>query len=121
MVYIFGKNIPDNKSVKVAFTRIYGIGINNIKDLCYRVGISPNMKVSDVSDITISRISRLIERDFVTELDLKRVKNSNVKRLIEISCYRGLRHRNGLPVRGQRTRTNGKTQKRLGSINLRNS
>jgi small subunit ribosomal protein S13 len=108
---ISGVNIPDNKRVEVSLTRIYGIGPFQAKDILDKVGITENPRVSELSEADIASIREVIERQKIVEGDLRREVNMNIRRLIDIGSYRGLRHRRGLPVRGQRTRTNARTKR----------
>ncbi len=111
MALVSGVNIPDNKRVEISLTRIYGIGSYQAKDIVEKAGLLGNPRVSELSDGDLSRIREIIDREKRVEGDLKREVNMNVRRLIEIGSYRGLRHRRSLPVRGQRTRTNARTKR----------
>jgi small subunit ribosomal protein S13 len=111
MARIAGINIPLNKRVEVGLTYIYGIGRPSSNDLLKRAGISPDTYVRDLTDDEVSKLRDLIDSDLTVEGDLRRERSQNVKRLMEIGCYRGLRHRRGLPVRGQNTKTNARTRK----------
>jgi len=111
MARIAGINIPLNKRVEIGLTYIYGIGRSTSNDLLARVGISPDTYVRDLTDEEVGKLRDLIDRTLVVEGDLRRERSQNIKRLMEIGCYRGLRHRRGLPVRGQRTKTNARTRK----------
>ena len=111
MALVSGVNIPDNKRVEISLTRIYGIGSYQAKDIAEKAGLLGNPRVSELSDGDLSRIREIIDREKRVEGDLKRQVNMNVRRLIEIGSYRGLRHRRSLPVRGQRTRTNARTKR----------
>lgn len=111
MALVSGVNIPDNKRVEISLTRIYGIGSYQAKDIVEKAGLLGNPRVSELSDGDLSRIREIIDREKRVEGDLKREVNMNVRRLIEIGSYRGLRHRRNLPVRGQRTRTNARTKR----------
>jgi small subunit ribosomal protein S13 len=95
----------------VGLTYIYGIGKTLSQDILEKAAIDPNTRVSDLSEAEVARLREIIDREYLVEGDLRREVQMNVKRLIEIGCYRGLRHRMGLPVRGQRTRTNGRTRR----------
>jgi small subunit ribosomal protein S13 len=108
---IAGVNIPTNKRVEFALRYIHGIGPSNAKDICAKVGISSERRVSDLTENEIIQIREAIDRDYVVEGDLRREVAMNIKRLMDLGCYRGLRHRKGLPVRGQRTHTNARTRK----------
>ena len=111
MARIAGINIPLNKRVEVGMTYIYGVGPSTSKDMLARLGIDPNTYVRDLTDGEISQLREIIDTEHVVEGDLRRERSQNVKRLMEIGCYRGLRHRRGLPVRGQNTKTNARTRK----------
>ncbi|HZC29082.1 MAG TPA: 30S ribosomal protein S13 [Gaiellaceae bacterium] len=104
-------NIPLNKRVEVGLTYIYGIGRPTSNDLLKQAGIAPDTYVRDLTDDEVSKLRDLIDSDLTVEGDLRRERSQNVKRLMEIGCYRGLRHRRGLPVRGQNTKTNARTRK----------
>jgi small subunit ribosomal protein S13 len=108
---IAGINIPLNKRVEVGLTYVYGIGRSTSNQLLAEVGIEPDRKVRDLTDDEVVKLRDAIERQVMVEGDLRRERSQNVKRLMEIGCYRGLRHRRGLPVRGQRTKTNARTRK----------
>ena len=111
MARIAGINIPLNKRVEIGLTYIYGIGRPTSNEILAQLGIEPDRKVRDLTDDEVSKLRDIIDRDYVVEGDLRRERSQNIKRLMEIGCYRGLRHRRGLPVRGQRTRTNARTRK----------
>jgi small subunit ribosomal protein S13 len=111
MARIAGINIPLNKRVEVGLTYIYGIGRSTSNHLLAEVGVEPDRKVRDLTDDEVVKLRDAIEREVTVEGDLRRERSQNVKRLMEIGCYRGLRHRRGLPVRGQRTKTNARTRK----------
>jgi small subunit ribosomal protein S13 len=111
MARIAGINIPLNKRVEVGLTYIYGIGRPSSNDLLSDAGISPDTYVRDLTDEEVGRLRDIIDRDYVVEGDLRRERSQNIKRLMEIGSYRGLRHRRGLPVRGQNTKTNARTRK----------
>jgi small subunit ribosomal protein S13 len=111
MARIAGINIPLNKRVEIGLTYIYGIGQSTSGDILAELGIEPDRKVRDLTDDEVSKLRDLIDRDYVVEGDLRRERSQNIKRLMEIGCYRGLRHRRGLPVRGQNTKTNARTRK----------
>jgi small subunit ribosomal protein S13 len=108
---IAGVNIPTNKRVEVALTYIHGIGDAFARQICAKVAIPPERRVSQLTDAEVSQIREVIDRDYVVEGDLRREVAMNIKRLMDLGCYRGLRHRKGLPVRGQRTHTNARTRK----------
>jgi small subunit ribosomal protein S13 len=111
MARIAGVEIPDNKRLFVGLTYIYGVGRTLAIKACQAVGIDPMRKLSELSDEELARLRDYIERNYKVEGDLRREVAENIKRLIDIRCYRGLRHMAGLPVRGQRTRSNARTRK----------
>lgn len=111
MARIAGVNIPTQKRVLVALTYIHGIGPVKAKEICDKVGIADDRRVSQLSDDEVVRIRETIDRDYRVEGDLRREVSMNIKRLMDLGCYRGLRHRKNLPVRGQRTHTNARTRK----------
>jgi small subunit ribosomal protein S13 len=108
---IAGVNIPLNKRVEIGLTYIYGIGQPTSNELLAELGISPDTYVRDLTDDEVAKLRDLIDRDYTVEGDLRRERSQAIKRLMEIGCYRGLRHRRGLPVRGQNTKTNARTRK----------
>jgi small subunit ribosomal protein S13 len=108
---IAGVNIPTNKRVLVALQYIHGIGAKNAKDILEKVHLTVDRRVSQLTDQEVLQIREVIDRDYMVEGDLRRDVSMNVKRLMDLGCYRGLRHRKGLPVRGQRTHTNARTRK----------
>ena len=111
MAIISGVNIPDNKRVEISLRSIYGIGPYQAHDVCDRAGVEGNPRVRDLSDADLDRLREIIDREKSVEGDLRREVNMNIRRLIDIGSYRGLRHRRGLPVRGQRTKTNSRTKR----------
>jgi small subunit ribosomal protein S13 len=111
MARISGVNIPLNKRVEIGLTYIYGIGRSTSNQLLAELGIEPDRKVRDLTEEEVIKLRELIDRDYTVEGDLRRERSQNVKRLQEIGCYRGLRHRRGLPVHGQNTKTNARTRK----------
>ena len=111
MARIAGVNIPTQKRVLIALTYIHGIGATKAKEICEKVGIPAERRVSQLTDDEVVRIREAIDRDYRVEGDLRREVAMNIKRLMDLGCYRGLRHRRGLPVRGQRTHTNARTRK----------
>ena len=111
MARIAGVNIPLNKRVEVGLTYIYGIGRPTSNDLLKQAGIGPDTYVRDLTDDEVSKLRDLIDSELTVEGDLRRERSQSVKRLMEIGCYRGIRHRRGLPVRGQNTKTNARTRK----------
>jgi small subunit ribosomal protein S13 len=108
---IAGVNIPSNKRVLISLRYIYGVGPSKAREICTTLGIPDEKRVNQLSDDEIMKIRELIDRDYRVEGDLRREVAMNVKRLVDLGCYRGLRHRKGLPVRGQRTHTNARTRK----------
>jgi small subunit ribosomal protein S13 len=111
MARISGVDLPRDKRVEVALTYIYGLGPASAQHILSVAGIDPATRVRDLSEADAARLREIVERDFRVEGDLRREVNGNIKRLVDIGCYRGLRHRRGLPVRGQRTKTNARTRK----------
>jgi small subunit ribosomal protein S13 len=108
---IAGVNIPTNKRVIIALQYIHGIGQKNAADIMQKTNIPQDRRVSQLTDAEVLQIREMIDRDYVVEGDLRREVGQNIKRLMDLGCYRGLRHRKGLPVRGQRTHTNARTRK----------
>ena len=111
MARIAGVNIPLNKRVEIGLTYIYGVGRPTSNEILKKLDIDPNRYVRDLTDGEITKLRDAIDNEHVVEGDLRRERSQNVKRLMEIGCYRGLRHRRGLPVRGQNTKTNARTRK----------
>jgi small subunit ribosomal protein S13 len=111
MARISGVDLPRDKRIIVALTYIYGIGPTSAHDILETAKIDESVRVRDLSDADAARLREIIERDFRTEGDLRREVTMNIKRLMDLGCYRGVRHRRGLPVRGQRTKTNARTRK----------
>ena len=111
MARIAGVNIPTNKRVVIALQYIHGIGPTKAREIVAKVSIPENRRVSELSDSEVLQIRETIDRDYMVEGDLRREVAMNIKRLMDLACYRGLRHRKGLPVRGQRTHTNARTRK----------
>ena len=111
MARIAGINIPLNKRSEIGLTYIYGIGRSTANKILVAANVSPDTYVRDLTEDEIGRLRDVIDRDIVVEGDLRRERSQDIKRLMEIGCYRGLRHRRGLPVRGQRTKTNARTRK----------
>lgn len=111
MARISGVDIPRDKRVEIALTYIFGIGLSRSKDILQKSGVNPTTRVRDLTEDEVNRLREVIDKDYHVEGDLRREVNSNIKRLIEIGSYRGLRHRRGLPLRGQRTKTNARTRK----------
>jgi len=111
MARIAGIDLPRDKAVLYALPVLYGIGKHNVHELVEKAGIDPRKKVKDLTEAEIGHLREILDRDFQVEGDLKREVNGNIRRLMEIGCYRGLRHRRGLPTRGQNTRHNARTRK----------
>ena len=111
MARISGVNIPSGKRIEVALTYVYGIGSTQALDIVEKAGVLDNPRVKDLSDDALNRIRDVIDREKIVEGDLRREVNSNIRRLIDIGCYRGTRHRRALPLRGQRTKTNARTKR----------
>ena len=111
MARISGVDIPNQKRVEIALTYIYGIGLKSSKDILAKTGIDPDKRAKDLTDDEIAKLRDEIENNYKVEGELRREVSLNIKRLTEINCYRGIRHRKGLPVRGQRTKTNARTRK----------
>lgn len=111
MARIAGVNIPTNKRVEIALTYIHGIGHTKAKEICSKVGIPFERRVSELTESEVIHIREAIDADYMVEGDLRRMVGMNIKRLQDLAAYRGLRHRKGLPVRGQRTHTNARTRK----------
>ena len=111
MARIAGVDIPNNKRVEIALTYIYGIGRKSANDILAKTGINPDTRAKDLTEAEVAKLRDEIEANYNVEGDLRRDVALNIKRLVEINCYRGIRHRRGLPVRGQRTKTNARTRK----------
>ena len=111
MARLAGVDLPAKKRAEIGLTYIYGIGRTRSNSLCHRAGVNPNTKVADLTEDEINRIRQILEAEGAVEGDLRKEISMNIKRLIEMGSYRGLRHRRGLPVRGQRTHTNARTRK----------
>ena len=111
MARIAGVDIPNNKRVEIALTYIYGIGRKSSNDILAKTGIDPDKRAKDLTEDEIAKLRDEIENSYTVEGDLRRDVAMNIKRMVEINCYRGIRHRKGLPVRGQRTKTNARTRK----------
>ncbi len=111
MARIAGVDIPNQKRVEIALTYIYGIGRKSANDILEKTGISPDKRAKDLTEDEVAKLRDVIENEYTVEGDLRRDVQLNIKRLVEINCYRGIRHRKGLPVRGQRTKTNARTRK----------
>ncbi|MBM4091896.1 MAG: 30S ribosomal protein S13 [Planctomycetes bacterium] len=111
MPRLLGVDIPNDKPAVYSLTYLYGVGLNTARELCHKAGIDPHKKARELADDELGRLAALLERDYLVEGPLRRQVQQNINRLRDIKCYRGLRHRHGLPVRGQRTRTNARTRK----------
>ncbi len=111
MARIAGVDLPREKRVEIGLTYIYGIGNSKAKEILAKTGISPDTRVRDLTDEEVNSLRDVIDKDYVVEGDVRREISLNIKRLMEIGCYRGRRHKVGLPVRGQRTKTNARTRK----------
>ena len=111
MARIAGVDIPNNKRVEIALTYIYGIGRKSSNDILAKTGVDPDKRAKDLTEEEIAKLRDVIENSYTVEGDLRREVGLNIKNMIEINCYRGIRHRKGLPVRGQRTKTNARTRK----------
>ena len=111
MARIAGVDIPNNKRVEIALTYIYGIGRKSANDILAATGVNPDTRAKDLTEEEIAKLRDVIENSYTVEGDLRREVSLNIKRMVEVNCYRGIRHRKGLPVRGQRTKTNARTRK----------
>jgi len=111
MARIAGVDLPREKRIEIALTYIYGLGLSTAREVLAKAGVNPDTRVRDLTEEEVTKLREIIDRDYKVEGDLRREEAMNIKRLIEIGSYRGLRHRRGLPVRGQRTRTNARTRK----------
>lgn len=111
MPRLLGVDIPNDRPTLISLTYLYGVGSKIARDLCHKAGIDPQARARELREDELARLAALLDKDYVVEGQLRRQRNQNVARLKDIGCYRGLRHRRGLPVRGQRTRTNARTRK----------
>ena len=111
MARIAGVDIPNNKRIEIALTYIYGIGLKSSQDILAKTGVNPDTRAKDLTEAEVASLRDEIEANYNVEGDLRREVALNIKSLVEINCYRGIRHRKGLPVRGQRTKTNARTRK----------
>jgi small subunit ribosomal protein S13 len=111
MARIAGVDLPKAKRIEYGLTYIYGIGVSSSRKILAAAGINPDTRVKDLTEDEVGKIRAEIDKEYIVEGDLKREVQLNIKRLVEIGCYRGIRHRRGLPVRGQRTKTNARTRK----------
>jgi small subunit ribosomal protein S13 len=108
---IAGVDLPRDKRVEIGLTYIYGIGLSRSQEILQKTGVDPDIRVRDLTDSDVAKLRDSVENDYQVEGDLRRLEGMNIKRLMDIGCYRGRRHRAGLPVRGQRTRTNARTRR----------
>ena len=111
MARIAGVNLPNQKRLEIGLTYIYGVGQPTARDICTALGLSPDEKIKDLTDEEVTKLQRYIDENYQVEGDLRRERQQAIKRLTEIGAYRGIRHRRGLPVNGQRTKTNARTRK----------
>ena len=111
MARIAGVDIPNNKRIEIALTYIYGIGLKSAQDILAKTGVNPDTRAKDLTEAEVAKLRDEIEANYTVEGDLRREVQLNIKNMVEINCYRGIRHRKGLPVRGQRTKTNARTRK----------
>ena len=111
MARIAGVDLPREKRVEIGLTYIFGIGLSTSRTILNQTGINPDTRVRDLSENDVSKLREILDQSYKVEGDLKREISANIKRLVDIGCYRGVRHRRGLPVRGQRTKTNARTRK----------
>jgi small subunit ribosomal protein S13 len=111
MPRLLGVDIPNDRKTVISLTYLYGVGNQTARDLCHKAGIDQDKRARDLTDEEVSRIATILERDYTVEGPLRRLVQQNIGRLRDIRCYRGIRHRVGLPVRGQRTKTNARTRK----------
>ncbi len=111
MPRLLGVDIPNDRKTVISLTYLYGVGDQTARDLCHKAGVDPDKRARDLTDEEVSRIATILERDYTVEGPLRRLVQQNIGRLRDIRCYRGIRHRVGLPVRGQRTKTNARTRK----------
>lgn len=111
MARIAGVDLPRDKRIEIGLTYIYGVGLSRSHEILEKTGVNPDVRVKDLEDADVIKLREAVESDYLIEGDLRRQVNMNIKRLMDIGCYRGRRHRLGLPVRGQRTRTNSRTRR----------
>ena len=111
MARIAGVDIPNNKRIEIALTYIYGLGLKSARDICAKTGVNPDTRAKDLTEEEIAKLRDEIDENYHVEGDIRKEVAMNIKRLVEINCYRGIRHRKGMPVRGQRTKTNARTRK----------
>ena len=111
MARISGVDIPNQKRIEIALTYIYGIGLTSARKILAATGVNPDTRAKDLTEEEVAKLRDEIENNYTVEGELRRETGMNIKRLVEVNCYRGIRHRKGLPVRGQRTKTNARTRK----------
>jgi small subunit ribosomal protein S13 len=111
MPRLLGVDIPNDRPTVISLTYIYGVGKKIARDLCHKAGVNPQARAKELREDELARLAALLDKDYIVEGQLRRQRNQNIARLKDIGCYRGIRHRRGLPVRGQRTRTNARTRK----------
>ena len=111
MPRLLGVDIPNDRPTVIALTYLYGVGPKIARDLCHKAGVDPQVRARELREDELARMAALLDKDYIVEGQLRRQRSQNILRLRDIGCYRGLRHRRGLPVRGQRTRTNARTRK----------
>ena len=111
MPRLLGVDIPADRPTVVSLTYLYGVGSRTSRELCHKAGVNPQLRARDLGEDEVARLAALLDKEYVVEGQLRRQTSQNISRLRDIACYRGLRHRRGLPVRGQRTRTNARTRK----------
>ena len=111
MPRLLGVDVPADRPTVVSLTYLYGVGSKTARELCHKAGIDPHQRARELGEDEVARIAALLDKDYIVEGPLRRQVNQNITRLRDIGCYRGLRHRRGLPVRGQRTKTNARTRK----------
>ena len=111
MPRLLGVDIPNDRSAVISLTYLYGVGPKTSRELCFKAGIDPQVRARELREDELARLAALLDKDYMAEGQLRRQVNQNISRLRDIGCYRGIRHRRGLPVRGQRTRTNARTRK----------
>ena len=111
MPRLLGVDIPNDRPTVISLTYLYGVGPRTARNLCHAAGVDPHVRARNLREDELARLAAILDKDYVVEGQLRRQRNQNIIRLRDISCYRGLRHRRGLPVRGQRTRTNARTRK----------
>src|SRR5215510_9217649 len=111
MPRLLGVDIPNDRPTHISLRYLYGVGPKVARELCHKAGVDPQKHARELSEDELGRMATLLERDYIVEGPLRRLVNQNIQRLKDVNCYRGIRHRRGLPVRGQRTRTNARTRK----------